>query len=358
MMVTLRTGKSCSQVLMGVYNVHLGQRRWISINSRPIPTLSGTGDQPARVVVSFDDVTERIERENKLRRWSIVFRYSGEAIVITNEAGMIQDVNEGFERLVKAGKEVWLDRHIAELTSEGRSEGLFESSIWPTLESNDGWRGELWLRDSQGGIQATWAAITKVKQSLTSEVSYTLILSDFSERSLQEENLRYYASHDSLTGLPNRLLLNDRFAVAVKTAKRRKRGFACFYFDLNGFKPINDRYGHAVGDIVLQFVARKVSKVVRSVDTVSRIGGDEFFAIISGLESENDYRELAIRVAREVGSGMVIEGDEISVGVSIGIALYPDHGTSLEALMKASDVAMYDAKRRAVTVEFASSLDP
>lgn len=351
--VTLNTGQPCSNVLMGIYTPRWQARRWISINSRPIPIVSSEKANQAKVVASFNDVTESIERERQLQSWSTVYRFSGEAIVIVDADGVIRDVNESFERIAKDGKASWIGRRVDDITLETRSEGLFASTIWPALESSHNWRGELWLRDAQGGAQATWAAMSRVQQNVSSDADYTLILSDFSERSIEEEELRHYAGHDSLTGLPNRLLLNDRFAVAIKTAERQGSTFACLYLDLDGFKPINDLYGHAVGDHVLQFVADKISENVRSVDTVSRIGGDEFFAIIFGLEHESDYRALAMRIAEAIGTTVKIEGHTLSITVSIGIALYPEHGKSQKALMATSDAAMYRAKRQGLSVEIA-----
>jgi diguanylate cyclase (GGDEF)-like protein/PAS domain S-box-containing protein len=352
-MVTLVTGQPCSNVLMGVYNPRWQARRWISINSRPIPIISSKGARQATVVASFSDVTERIEHESQLQRWSTVYRFSGEAIVIADADGVIRDVNEAFERIIKNDKAAWIGRRVDDITFESRSEGLFASTIWPALESSYNWRGELWLRDALGGTQVTWAAMTKVEQSVYSEADYTLILSDFSERSIKEERLRHYAGHDSLTGLPNRLLLNDRFKIAINTAEREKSTFACLYMDLNGFKSINDRCGHAVGDHVLKSIAEIILNNVRSVDTVSRIGGDEFCAIISGLEHQSDYRKLAMRIAQAIGDRITVEGHHFSIGVSIGIALYPEHGQSQQALMEASDAAMYRAKRQGLSVEVA-----
>ncbi len=353
-MVTLRTGEACHQVLMGIYSPRWKERRWISINSKPIPVDAQGVTGRAAAVASFTDVTESIEREAQLQRWATVYRYSEEAIILADSQGIIKDVNEAFSRVVHEEKASWIGRSVEDITLGGRSEGLFASTIWPALETAGSWRGELWLRDAQGGVQVTWAAMTRVHQNLTAETHYTMILNDFSERVNSEEKLRYDASHDALTGLPNRLLLRDRFAVAVDAAERQNTTFACLYLDLDGFKPINDRYGHSVGDIVLQFVADKISDTVRSSDTVSRIGGDEFFIIVFGLENEGDYRTFAERVSRAIGDELEIDGQGVCIEVSIGIALYPDHGVSLEALMAASDGAMYRAKHNHLVIDMAT----
>ncbi|WP_417548666.1 diguanylate cyclase domain-containing protein [Marinobacter segnicrescens] len=354
-MVTLRSGEPCSKVLMGVHNPRWNAYRWISINSRLVQTGRCAVFGQARVVVSFNDVTEQIERENQLRRWSTVYRFSGEAIVIADEKGVIRDVNESFLRIIQNNRAAWVGRSLDEISLDSRSEGLFASTIWPALKANGNWRGELWLRDAEGGIQATWAAITRMHQTTTSEAHYTLILSDFSERGMKDETLRFHAGNDSLTRLPNRLLLSDRFEVALNTSIRQGTTFACLYLDLDRFKPINDLYGHAVGDIVLQVVAEKVSGIVRSMDTIARIGGDEFFGLVVGLEQKSEYLAVAERIAKAISEPLEVHGHNINLGVSIGIALYPDHGQTQKSLMAASDAAMFLAKRQGLSVVLAGS---
>ncbi|MCK0164171.1 diguanylate cyclase [Marinobacter sp. S6332] len=356
-LVTLNSGEPCSNVLMGVHNPRWNAYRWICINSRLIETSGCAESGQARVVVSFSDVTEQVERESQLKRWSTVYRFSGEAIVIADENGVIKDANESFLRITQSTRAFWVGRSLDDISLDGRSEGLFSSTIWPALAENGNWRGELWLRDAEGGIQATWAAITKVQQTTTAEAHYTLILSDFSERGIKDETLRFSAGNDPLTGLPNRLLLSDRFEVALNTSIRQGTTFACLYLDLDKFKPINDLYGHAVGDTVLQSVALKISKLVRSVDTIARIGGDEFFGIIVGLENESEYCSVAERIARAISEPFEVCGHSVSLGVSIGIALYPDHGQTQTALMEASDVAMFEAKRQGLSYALAEKLD-
>jgi len=267
--------------------------------------------------------------------------------------GVIKDVNESFLRIIRNNRAAWVGRRLDEISLDSRSEGLFASTIWPALEADGNWRGELWLRDAEGGIQATWTAITKVNKTENAAAHFTLILSDLSERSIKDETLRFYAGNDSLTKLPNRLLLSDRFKVALNTSIRQGTTFACMYLDLDRFKPINDRYGHAVGDIVLQVIAQKISSIVRSMDTIARIGGDEFFGIVVGLEQESEYCAVAERIAKAITEPLDVHGHIISVGVSIGIALYPEHGQTQKSLMEASDAAMFEAKRKGLTVALA-----
>ena len=352
--LTLKNGRSVSQLLLGISSVTNNVNRWVSFNSRPVSTETmSTPDAPA-VVLSCSDVTERIEHEQKLQLWSSVFQFSSEAIVIFDQSGAITDVNAAFEHLLKSERGKWIGQIADTITFDSQSADIFSSVIWPALKQTGNWRGELWLRDGQGSIQTTWASVTRVTQSLISETHYTLSMSDFNERISKEELLRFRAGHDALTGLPNRLLLKDRFDVAVSTAARNNQKFGCFFLDLDLFKPVNDQYGHAVGDSVLKTIAQRLEQMIRSIDTVTRIGGDEFFLIIFGLEDVSDYIAVAERLANEIRVPIEIDNAKIVLDVSIGIAIYPNHGESQEQLMAASDAAMYKAKSQHIAVQVSS----
>lgn len=344
--LTLKTGKSYTQVLLGVPSAQNQKTQWISFNSRPVlGEIPPTPESPA-VIISCSDVTDRIEREDLLKLWSTVFQYSSESIVIINELGVIIDLNKSFELLTKSDQSSWIGKSAETITVNSPSETIFGSEIWSELEESGQWTGEFWLRDKKGAIQTTWASVTRVDQSEITTNHFILSMSDFNERKSQEELLRHNAGHDALTGLPNRLLLADRFKVAISTASRNNQRFGCFFLDLDKFKPVNDLYGHAVGDRVLQIIAHRMESIVRSIDTVTRIGGDEFILIIQGLNTVDEYINLAERLVREISIPIDIGSCLLYVGASVGIAIYPDHGSSIEQLLSASDAAMYEAKSK------------
>lgn len=166
---------------------------------------------------------------------------------------------------------------------------------------------------------------------------------DVTARHRDQEMIAYMAHHDTLTDLPNRTLLADRMKQAAAEA-RRERAFALHYMDLDRFKPINDTHGHAVGDLLLQEVALRLRRVVREVDTVARIGGDEFVVLQLGAHDEAAARVLAERLVRALGQPFEISGLELEIGVSIGVALSSEHGLDTDALMKIADKALYEAK--------------
>ncbi len=171
-----------------------------------------------------------------------------------------------------------------------------------------------------------------------------ITFSDITSRREAESRLTFAAEHDYLTGLPNRGLFMDRLDTGVARARRRNRPLALLYIDLDNFKPVNDRLGHQVGDMVLRALGRRLARTVREEDTVARIGGDEFAMILEDVSGMPDALAVAAKVKEEVSEPFNVEGQEIGIGVSIGVALYPEHGRDPRALLTYADAAMYRAK--------------
>jgi diguanylate cyclase (GGDEF)-like protein/PAS domain S-box-containing protein len=172
------------------------------------------------------------------------------------------------------------------------------------------------------------------------------ITREINELKENEINLQYLATHDSLTDLPNRYLMNDRLEQILGRSKRSNSIFAIVYLDLNGFKKVNDSYGHDVGDLLLQEVAGRLKKCVRPTDTVARLGGDEFLIIFAGLTRAEDVTVVANKVSDCFVPSFLIENHSIKIKAGIGISLFPDHGEDQETLIKAADYAMYLSKKR------------
>lgn len=177
-----------------------------------------------------------------------------------------------------------------------------------------------------GGFQARflWNVITRLKQT--------------------NEQILHLAHHDTLTALPNRILFYDRLNQAITRARRDKESFAVLFLDLDGFKLINDTFGHDVGDALLREVAKRIVACVRDSDTVARMGGDEFTVILSNVRTPNSKDRVAKKIVEAIARPFVLNGKNCSVSVSIGIALYPDNGKTAEQLVKIADAAMYLAK--------------
>jgi diguanylate cyclase (GGDEF)-like protein len=152
------------------------------------------------------------------------------------------------------------------------------------------------------------------------------------------------ALHDALTGLPNRRLLEDRLQTALKHATRKGLPLALLYLDLDGFKLVNDTYGHDCGDKLLKEIARRLVRTCRSEDTVARMGGDEFVIVLSDIHDSGPVRRLAGDLVRTLSQPCAIDGHEVRVSASIGIAFYPDHADTVEDLINSADRALYLAK--------------
>lgn len=182
-------------------------------------------------------------------------------------------------------------------------------------------------------------AIIESAHDITSHLNNHKALSE------QKKLSDYKASHDDLTGLPSRDLLMDRLHQSIKQAKRHNNKIAVLFIDLDNFKPINDNFGHQVGDNVLKVIAHRFQKILRQVDTVSRFGGDEFIIIFNSIKQQNDITDVLKKLIKTINKPIIIGSDELKVTSSIGISVYPDDGLETDVLLKHADSAMYKAKK-------------
>jgi diguanylate cyclase (GGDEF)-like protein/PAS domain S-box-containing protein len=187
--------------------------------------------------------------------------------------------------------------------------------------------------------------VTISRMVVEGDHKYTAILRDVTARKNAEDEIRQLAERDFLTGLPNRLLLRDRLAQALAMAGRHSVRVAVMFIDLDGFKQINDTYGHHAGDRLLQLVAQRMENCVRTADTVSRTGGDEFVVLLPEIHDTEDARQVAAKLHTMIAEPYDVNGERLTVSVSIGIGVYPDDGITADAVLQAADQAMYDAKR-------------
>ena len=207
------------------------------------------------------------------------------------------------------------------------------------------WEGDIYNRRKDGGFITEWLRISRIINYRGDTTQYVALCSDITQKKLSDEELRRRAYSDSLTSLYNRFSFEDRLKQELSRANRDKSIFAVVYIDLNKFKPINDTYGHQVGDHVLCEVARRFEHVVREIDTVARLGGDEFALLLPNLDHPEETKTITKRIEESLSKPINYEGQELHVGASIGIAIYPDNGTIAEQLLKVADKAMYQVKK-------------
>jgi diguanylate cyclase (GGDEF)-like protein len=216
--------------------------------------------------------------------------------------------------------------------------------MWKCLNASGRWQGEIWNRRKNGETYLEWLSITAVKGSTGKVEYYLAIFSDITLRKQEERELYDLATHDALTGLPNRFFFSERFRHAMVRAKRASHMVGLLYLDLDRFKPVNDALGHRCGDKLLQTVARRLQQSVREEDTIARLGGDEFGVILEHLSRPRDAAATARKLLHAMARPFRLDGHKASITASIGITVYPFDGDDVETLVKRADGAMYRAK--------------
>lgn len=295
------------------------------------------------ILAMIRDISERKQDEEKLRLWATVFENSGEAVMITDPFNHIVLVNKAFSDISGYAPGEALGRNPNFLGS-GRHDKEFFRQMWLALQRDHHWQGEIWDRRKNGQIYPKWLGITAVHDADGLLTHYVAIFSDISERKAAQDRIDYLAHHDPLTGLPNRLLLYDRFAQALAQADRAHSKVALLFLDLDRFKTINDSLGHPVGDKLLQALAKRLTEAIRDTDTISRQGGDEFVIVLTELRDTDTVVNIAQKILEHINVAFEIDGRTLNASFSIGISLYPDDGSDFDTLLQKSDAAMYHAK--------------
>ena len=272
-----------------------------------------------------------------------VIEASLDGIMIVDAGSRIEFVNPAFTHMTGYEPEEIIGKNPRILNS-GRHDEAFYRHMYETLGKQDYWQGEIWNRRKNGEIFPEWLTINVIRDEDGSISQYAAIFSDITERKKTEERIKNLAYFDVLTGLPNRRLLTDRLQVAIANAHRHDHQLAIMFLDLDLFKRINDSLGHGVGDQVLIETAGRISHCIREGDTVARLGGDEFTILLPEIDHLEDAAKLAERLITQVKQPFLIDDHELYVTTSIGIAVYPDDGDSVESLIKNADTAMYRAK--------------
>ncbi|MEK8047461.1 EAL domain-containing protein [Ideonella margarita] len=296
------------------------------------------------VVTAFAPINHLKLMERRLQLWAKVFEASSEGIVIIDADHRTLTVNQAFSR--QTGLE------LQDVVGE-RPEALhFPDVAWPTVQLRGTWQGEGAVRRRNGTDYTAWLMVSAVRQGTSAgrpglgEVSHYIITSiDITDRKRSEARIRFLAEHDVLTELPNRSLCTERLRMAVQQAHRHSRKVAVLFLDLDGFKDINDSLGHHIGDGLLRSVAKRLLEAVRAGDTVSRLGGDEFVVILADVADTDEVMQVVHeRLIPLIRAPHQVEGTELHVSCSVGVAIFPDDAFDLDELMRHADTAMYQAK--------------
>jgi diguanylate cyclase (GGDEF)-like protein/PAS domain S-box-containing protein len=299
------------------------------------------------VVFVTRDVTERVRAEQDRRIAAVAFE-SRQAMLVSDADTVILRANQAFLDLLGYTREEIIGRKTSTLRS-GRHDAAFYDAMWESLHQTGKWEGEIWDQRKRGDLVPLWTTLTAVRNEQGAITHYVATMSDISERKQQEEQIRSIAFYDPLTALPNRRLLLERLERALAMARRNGQHGALLFVDVDNFKKINDEHGHHAGDLLLQEIATRLSRVVREADTVARLGGDEFVIVLEHLHADaalarTEARQIAAKALLSMAQPYDLQGLAYQSSGSIGITLFNAKNVDLDVLMRQADEAMYQAK--------------
>lgn len=316
----------------------------IIYHARSFPVFT-TGGRYQFTVLLLTDLTKQREWEKSQRLASRVIALAPVAIIVTDPSAVIQTVNPAFTRITGYDEYEAIGKTPAILKS-GKQDPTFYRQMWSELQSTGSWKGEICNRKKNGEYYIEWLEIESIRGRSNRILNYIGIFTDITQQKEAEATLIIHANYDPLTDMPNRRMFEEHLLKMIHRAERDNKRLALLFVDLDRFKPINDNFGHDVGDLVLQEISSRISASIRPSDVAARYGGDEFIISLSESPGENLLIEISERIIRSLSLPIYVEQLELTVGASIGIAVYPDHGRTMDDLVSASDIAMYRAKRK------------
>jgi diguanylate cyclase (GGDEF)-like protein/PAS domain S-box-containing protein/hemerythrin-like metal-binding protein len=328
-------------LLLSVYRNTVAQNRELLHTRNQLGQLNDSLDQK---------VQERTAelRESEMRTRTIL-NTALDAFICMDSAGFVTGWNAEAEKLFGYAHTEALGKNLSDLIIPPAYRDAHQRGLSHFIKTGEGQRVgsrvEITALRKDGSEFAAELSVTAINKG--KEVFFSAFMRDITERKQVESKITYLAFHDKLTALPNRELFYDRLSHAISQARRRHDKLALFFLDLDGFKAVNDDYGHEAGDTVLKAVAMRLQACVRGADTIARLGGDEFTVILSEVEKPDDVNNIAEKILQKLSEPVLLHGvQKCAIGVSIGIALFPDDGYELDKLVSAADGAMYESKAR------------
>jgi len=316
-----------------------GATKWVWERGLPVPAAAG---EPQTLEGLISDITDKKHAEEQMLLAARVFDRASEAIVVTDPEARILTVNAAFTEVTGYSREEAVGQTPALLKS-GKHPAEFYVEMWESLRRNGWWQGEIWNLRKNGEAYLEWLSINSVKDAQGSVLNYIALFNDITLVKESQQRVEFLATHDELTSLPNRTLLDDRLRVAIARAERNDASLAVLFVDLDDFKVINDTLGHEFGDAILVQAAERLRACIRSEDTVARMGGDEFVLLLENAD-RTTVAITAERVVKVLSRGYQLGKREYVASASVGISLYPDDGREKSTLLRHADTAMYHAK--------------
>ena len=307
------------------------------------------GEDELAFLTLFADLLVNLERRKRaeapLKLSATVFDHANEGIMITDVSGKILKVNDAFSRITGYDSKEVIGKDPSILSSGSQDEKYYKQ-MWTSLQKTLSWSGEIWNRRKTGEVYAEMQTVSAVTNASGKITHYVSLFSDISAQKAHQQALEHIANYDALTNLPNRVLLKDRMLQAMTQAQRRGELIAVIYLDLDGFKEINDRHGHKVGDQLLIQISKSMQEALRSSDTLARLGGDEFIVILADLPNSETSHPLINRLLEAASTPLLIDNKILKVTASLGVTYYPQQESiDADQLLLQSDLAMYKSKQ-------------
>ena len=311
------------------------------------PMTAANPNSPGGWLWLLEDVSSAEADQSRLRLAASVFTSAHEGIAITDARGTIVEVNDTFSDITGYARADAIGQTLG-LLQPARQSAEFCATVWQALTGAGHWTGEVWSQRKNGEAYAELTTLSAVRDDEGATQNYVALFSDITLLKAQRDQLQHMAHFDALTQLPNRSLLSDRLQQAIVQSQRRATAVAVVFVDLDGFKQINDVHGHDAGDVVLKTLSQRMKSVLRECDTLARVGGDEFVAVLTDLPHLDACVPLLGRLLQAASSEWVIQGASgpvtLHVSASMGVTTYPKDGASATELISHADQAMYQAK--------------
>ena len=297
------------------------------------------------IIHIVSDITSSKQKEIRLELASSFFENTNEGIIITNSHGIIQSVNKAFSEITGYSQDDVIGKNPNILKSSIHDKQFYEN-MWHSLKAHGYYKGEIWNKRKNGEVYPQIISISKAINEKYQEEYYLSIFTDISTLKEADKKVAYFANFDSLTTLPNRSNFEKQLTDSINSAKKHNQSFAIFFIDLDKFKEVNDTHGHDVGDQMLINISKRFLNSIRKDDVIARIGGDEFILIAKNIENTRFIHSLAQKIQTKISQPLSIENQVFNMTLSMGIAIYPDHGHDRNDLLKNADIAMYEVKEK------------
>ncbi len=340
-MVSLNTGVTLHDIVMGIFNPREERHRWIVLNVTP--RFSDGKARPFQVCTTFSDITERSTAEKEREKLSRALEQTADTVMITDADGVIEYVNPAFSAVTGFDRDEILGKKPAVLKS-GKHQPNYYDRLWRTILGGEPFRDVFINRRKDGALYYEEKTITPLKDANGTISHFISTGKDITESLQTEERLQYLIYHDVLTDLPNRLLFQELIGHALKKRNGSDHRLAVLSLDIDRFKNINDTLGHPIGDTLLKVVSERLTECLRIGDTVARLGDDEFAVLIEDVQSVDEVSTVIRQIRKALETPFTIGGQELVVTASIGVSLFPDDGDDAKTLLKNADIAMFRAK--------------